>query len=75
MDGALAGLLDLDVALRARFGGSDLRRRAAVSLWIAERRGARPAAADPPHRPALTPPVPRSSVPGSGYRRSDFARR
>jgi DNA polymerase III delta subunit len=37
LDAALAGLLDLDVALKGRFGGSDLRRRAAVSLWIAER--------------------------------------
>jgi DNA polymerase III delta subunit len=37
LDAALAGLLDLDYALKGRFGGSDLRRRAAVSLWIAER--------------------------------------
>jgi DNA polymerase III delta subunit len=37
LDAALSGLLDLDAALKGHFGGSDLRRRAAVSLWIAER--------------------------------------
>lgn len=37
LDAALAGLLELDAALKSREGGSDLRRRAAVSLWIAEK--------------------------------------
>jgi len=37
LDAALAGLLDLDATLKGHLGGSDLRRRAAVSLWIAER--------------------------------------
>ncbi len=44
LDEALAGLLELDAALKGREAGSDLRRRAAVSLWIAEkvrRRGTR----------------------------------
>jgi DNA polymerase III delta subunit len=44
LDEALAGLLELDAALKGREGASDLRRRAAVSLWIAEkvrRRGTR----------------------------------
>jgi DNA polymerase-3 subunit delta len=36
LDAALAGLLDLDAMLKGHLGGSDLRRRAAVSLWIAE---------------------------------------
>jgi len=36
LDAALAGLLDLDAALKSRSGGGDLRRRALVSLWIAE---------------------------------------
>ena len=36
LDAALAGLLDLDATLKGHLGGSDLRRRAAVSLWIAE---------------------------------------
>ena len=37
LDAALEGLLELDVELKGRTGGGDLRRRAAVSLWIAER--------------------------------------
>jgi len=37
LDAAMSGLLDLDATLRVHLGGSDLRRRAAVSLWIAER--------------------------------------
>ena len=37
LDAALAGLLDLDAALKSNAAGGDLRRRAAVSLWIAER--------------------------------------
>jgi DNA polymerase III delta subunit len=37
LDAALSGLLDLDAALKGPSGGNDLRRRAAVSLWIAER--------------------------------------
>ena len=44
LDEALAGLLELDAALKGREAGGDLRRRAAVSLWIAEkvrRRGTR----------------------------------
>jgi DNA polymerase III delta subunit len=36
LDAALFGLLDLDAALKSRAGGGDLRRRAAISLWIAE---------------------------------------
>jgi len=36
LDAALAGLLDLDASLKGHSGGSDTRRRAAVSLWIAE---------------------------------------
>jgi DNA polymerase-3 subunit delta len=36
LDAALAGLLELDAALKSNAGGGDLRRRAAVSLWIAE---------------------------------------
>jgi DNA polymerase III delta subunit len=37
LDAALAGLLEMDAALKGHAGGSDVRRRAAVSLWIAER--------------------------------------
>jgi DNA polymerase III delta subunit len=37
LDAALVGLLELDAALKSRDGGSELRRRAAVSLWIAEK--------------------------------------
>jgi DNA polymerase III delta subunit len=37
LDAALAGLLEMDAALKSRAGGSDVRRRAAISLWIAER--------------------------------------
>jgi DNA polymerase III delta subunit len=37
LDDALAGLLELDAALKGPAGGTDLRRRAEVSLWIAER--------------------------------------
>src|ERR1035437_2245903 len=37
LDAALAGLLELDAQLKGHIGGPDLRRRAAVSLWIAER--------------------------------------
>jgi DNA polymerase III delta subunit len=36
LEAALEGLLELDAALKGREGGSDLRRRSAVSLWIAE---------------------------------------
>ncbi len=36
LDAALSGLLDLDAALKGHEGGGGLRRRAAVSLWIAE---------------------------------------
>ena len=36
LDAALAGLLELDATLKGRDGGGELRRRAAVSLWIAE---------------------------------------
>jgi DNA polymerase III delta subunit len=36
LDAALAGLLELDAALKGREGGSELRRRAAIALWIAE---------------------------------------
>jgi len=37
LDAALAGLLELDAAIKSREAGSELRRRAAVSLWIAEK--------------------------------------
>jgi DNA polymerase-3 subunit delta len=37
LDAAMAGLLEMDAALKGRAGGTDLRRRAAISLWIAER--------------------------------------
>ncbi len=37
LDAALAGLLDLDAALKGHDGGGGLRRRAAVTLWIAEK--------------------------------------
>jgi DNA polymerase III delta subunit len=37
LDAALAGLLELDAQLKGHVGGTDLRRRAAISLWIAER--------------------------------------
>jgi DNA polymerase III delta subunit len=37
LDAAMAGLLELDAALKSRGGGSDSRRRAAISLWIAEK--------------------------------------
>lgn len=37
LDAALAGLLELDAAVKSREGGSEFRRRAAVSLWIAEK--------------------------------------
>jgi DNA polymerase III delta subunit len=37
LDAALVGLLELDAALKSREGGSELRRRAAISLWIAEK--------------------------------------
>jgi DNA polymerase III delta subunit len=37
LDAALEGLLELDAELKGRSGGGELRRRAAVSLWIAER--------------------------------------
>jgi DNA polymerase III delta subunit len=36
LDAALAGLLELDATLKGRDGGGELRRRSAVSLWIAE---------------------------------------
>jgi DNA polymerase III delta subunit len=36
LDAALAGLLELDSQLKGHIGGTDLRRRAAISLWIAE---------------------------------------
>jgi DNA polymerase-3 subunit delta len=45
LDEALSGLLELDAAFKAREGGSDARRRAAMTLWIAEkvrRRGQEP---------------------------------
>jgi DNA polymerase III delta subunit len=44
LDAALAGLLELDAALKSREGGGEFRRRAAVTLWITEkvrRRGSR----------------------------------
>jgi DNA polymerase III delta subunit len=37
LDAALDGLLELDATLKGHAGGGDLRRRAAVSLWITER--------------------------------------
>ena len=37
LDAALDGLLELDAELKGHNGGGELRRRAAVSLWIAER--------------------------------------
>jgi len=37
LDAALEGLLELDAELKGHNGGGELRRRAAVSLWIAER--------------------------------------
>lgn len=37
LQAALEGLLELDGALKGREGGGELRRRSAVSLWIAER--------------------------------------
>jgi DNA polymerase III delta subunit len=37
LDEALSGLLELDAAFKAREGGSDVRRRAAMTLWIAEK--------------------------------------
>jgi DNA polymerase III delta subunit len=37
LDAALSGVLEMDVAMKGKAGGSDVRRRAAVSLWIAER--------------------------------------
>lgn len=37
LDAALDGLLELDATLKGHAGGGELRRRAAVSLWIAER--------------------------------------
>lgn len=37
LEAALEGLLELDGVLKGREGGGDLRRRSAVSLWIAER--------------------------------------
>jgi DNA polymerase III delta subunit len=36
LDAALAGLLELDAVLKGHIGGTELRRRAAISLWIAE---------------------------------------
>ena len=37
LDAAMSGLLELDATLKGRAGGGDMRRRAAISLWIAER--------------------------------------
>ena len=37
LDAALVGLLEMDASTKSRVGGSDVRRRAAISLWIAER--------------------------------------
>jgi DNA polymerase III delta subunit len=37
LDAALVGVLEMDVAMKGKAGGSDVRRRAAISLWIAER--------------------------------------
>ncbi len=37
LDDALAGLLELDATLKGHAGGGEMRRRAAVSLWIAEK--------------------------------------
>ena len=36
LDAALTGLLELDSTLKGRDGGGELRRRSAVTLWIAE---------------------------------------
>jgi DNA polymerase III delta subunit len=36
LEAALAGLLELDAALKGRDGGGETRRRSAVSLWIAD---------------------------------------
>jgi DNA polymerase-3 subunit delta len=36
LEAALAGLLELDAALKGRDGGGEIRRRSAVSLWIAD---------------------------------------
>ena len=36
LERALEGLLELDAALKGREGGGDLRRRSAISLWVAE---------------------------------------
>jgi DNA polymerase III delta subunit len=36
LDAALTGLLELDATLKGRDGGGELRRRSAVTLWIAE---------------------------------------
>lgn len=37
LDAALASLLELDATLKGHAGGGEMRRRAAVSLWIAEK--------------------------------------
>jgi DNA polymerase III delta subunit len=37
LDAAMDGLLEMDATLKGHAGGGELRRRAAVSLWIAER--------------------------------------
>ncbi len=37
LDGAMDGLMELDTTLKGHAGGGEIRRRAAVSLWIAER--------------------------------------
>ncbi|MGA3031481.1 MAG: DNA polymerase III subunit delta [Candidatus Limnocylindrales bacterium] len=37
LDAALAGLLELDATLKGHAGGGEMRRRAAISLWIAEK--------------------------------------
>jgi len=37
LDAAMDGLLEMDTTLKGHAGGGELRRRAAVSLWIAER--------------------------------------
>ncbi|MGD0861889.1 MAG: DNA polymerase III subunit delta [Candidatus Limnocylindrales bacterium] len=36
LDAALMGLLELDATLKGRDGGGELRRRSAISLWIAD---------------------------------------
>ena len=36
LEDALTGLLELDAALKGKTGGGEVRRRAAISLWIAE---------------------------------------